>query len=100
MIQSFITYIFAIPMYGVMFAQALKVPGLTSPVISVVTSSFYTIGLTFTYTIPLMAIAFQYFNLVERKEGTGMRQLVDSLGQTAAPEVSGTYYRPDEEGEY
>lgn len=46
MIQSFITYIFAIPMYGVMFAQALKIPGLASPVISVVTTSFYTIGLT------------------------------------------------------
>ena len=100
MIQSFITYIFAIPMYGIIFAQALKVPGLTSPVISIITTSFYTIGLTFTYAIPLFAIMFQYFNLVERKEGTGLRQLVDSLGQTAAPEVSGTYYRPDEEGEY
>lgn len=100
MIQSFITYIFAIPMYGIIVAQALKVPGLTSPVISIITTSFYTIGLTFTYVIPLFAIMFQYFNLVERKDGTGLRQLVDSLGQTAAPEVSGTYYRPDEEGEY
>lgn len=100
MIQSFVGYIFIIPMYAVIFAQALKVPGLDSPILSVVTGSIYAVGAVFAYVIPLVAVLFQYFNLVERKEGTGMRQLVDSLGQTAAPQVTNSYYRPDEEGEY
>jgi hypothetical protein len=49
----------------------------------------------------LLALAFQYFNLVERKEGLGLHSLIDQLGQaptTAAPGAS--TYRPTEEGEY
>lgn len=47
----------------------------------------------------LLAIAFQYFNLVERRDGIGMRQLVDQLGQAPAP-VHSTDHHPDDEGEY
>lgn len=100
MIQSFISYIFIIPMYAVIFAQALKVPGFDSPVLSVITGSIYAVGVVFAYVISLVAVLFQYFNLVERKEGTGLRQLVNSLGQTPVPEAASSHYRPDEEGEY
>ncbi|GAA4369650.1 hypothetical protein GCM10023185_43500 [Hymenobacter saemangeumensis] len=99
-IQSFIAYLFAIPMYGVMLVQMLKIPGFDSPVLSVVTASIYAIGAVFTMVLPLIALAFQYFNLVERKDGVGLQQLVNSLGQTPAPQVSNAAFRPDEEGEY
>lgn len=59
-----------------------------------------TTGLTlFFYPPLLLVLAFQYFNLVERREGVGLRGLVGQLGQ-AAPTVSNTTYRADEEGEY
>ena len=47
----------------------------------------------------LLVLAFQYFNLVERREGVGLRGLVGQLGQVA-PTARNASYRPDEEGEY
>ena len=47
----------------------------------------------------LLAIAFQYFNLVERRDGTGLHQLVNQIGQVPAP-VQNAALRADEEGEY
>ena len=53
------------------------------------------------YPPVLLAIAFQYFNLVELKEGMGLRLLVDQLGQAhAQPEAHSSYFQPDEEGSY
>ena len=100
MIQSFFAYLFAIPLYATILINALKVPGFDSPVISVVGASIYSVGAVFSYTILLVAVMFQYFNLVERREGRGMSQLISSLGQTPAPVVSNEHFRPDEEGEY
>lgn len=47
----------------------------------------------------LIALAFQYFNLVERQDGVGLHNLVHQLGQTPVA-ATNTTYRPDEEGEY
>ncbi|MGI4872346.1 MAG: hypothetical protein ACRYFX_14360 [Janthinobacterium lividum] len=52
------------------------------------------------YLPMLVALAFQYFNLVERKEGVGMHHLVDQLGQAAPAGPANDAYRPVEEGEY
>ncbi|WP_046245178.1 hypothetical protein [Hymenobacter terrenus] len=99
-ITSTINYVFIIPFYGLMAARVmLKVPGFDSEILSVVTMSIYVLGWVFTAVLPLLAMLFQYFNLVERKEGLGLRLLVDSLGQ-GPPQVSSTTYQPDEEGEY
>ncbi|MBX0290741.1 hypothetical protein K3G63_09850 [Hymenobacter sp. HSC-4F20] len=51
------------------------------------------------YPLIMIAICFQYFNLVERRDGEGTRLLVDSIGQ-AAPAVAPQALRPDDEGEY
>ena len=51
------------------------------------------------YPPMLLAIAFQYFNLVERRDGTGLHQLVSQIGQAPAP-VQNAALRADEEGEY
>ena len=47
----------------------------------------------------LIALAFQYFNLVERHEGVGLHNLVNQLGQTPATAQTATY-RAEDEGEY
>lgn len=55
-----------------------------------------------TYTLVLVAMVFQYFHLVEKKEGRSIYALLDQLGQPA-PTAASADYRPsvaDEEGEY
>ncbi|SNC74772.1 hypothetical protein SAMN06265337_2539 [Hymenobacter gelipurpurascens] len=51
------------------------------------------------YPLLFMALAFQYFNLVERKDGESLHLLVDAIGQPA-PETVPQALRPDDEGEY
>ncbi|SHK93725.1 hypothetical protein [Hymenobacter psychrotolerans] len=100
LIQGMLTIVFALPQYGVMFGKMLKVPVLSSDAIGVVAQCLYTSGALLTYPISLMALVFQYFNLVERKEGVGLRTLVNRLGSGPAPVAHNQAYRPDEEGEY
>ena len=99
-ITGIINYIFMIPMYGLMVTRLmLRLPGSDSELLGVVATSIYAMGWIFTAALPLIALMFQYFNLVERKEGVGLRLLVGTLGQ-AAPQVSNAAYQADEEGEY
>jgi hypothetical protein len=100
MIQFMLCILFALPQYAVMFGKIMKIPGLNSDVFGILTQCLYVLGTMFTYVIPLMAVLFQYFNLVERKEGLGLRSLIDSIGQSAAPVAYEQAYRPEEEGEY
>ncbi|MBJ6110169.1 hypothetical protein JAO73_14185 [Hymenobacter sp. BT523] len=105
LIITFITgvmnYLFIIPFYALMAAKVLlhwKVDD--SNVLSIAAMAIYALGWIFTAVLPLVAMLFQYFNLVERREGVGLRQLLNTLGQASAPRVSNAAYRPDEEGEY
>lgn len=65
-------------------------------VIATALTSFFNLLI---YPPLLLAIAFQYFNLVERRDGVGLRSMVSQLGQAPAA-VRSTDYRPDDEGEY
>ncbi|QNH63284.1 hypothetical protein [Hymenobacter sediminicola] len=100
MIQGMLTIVFILPQYAVMFGKMLKVPVLGSDAMGMMAQCFYTSGILLTYPISLIALIFQYFNLVERKEGLGLRSLVNSLGSGPAPVAYNQAYRPDEEGEY
>lgn len=100
MIQMMLCFVFIMPQYAVMMGKMLKIPGLDSDALGVATQCLYALGVMFTAAIPLLAVAFQYFNLVERKEGLGLRSLIHSIGQGPAPVVYNQTYRADEEGEY
>jgi len=98
LIQGAMGIVFALPQYAVLVGKMLQLPGLGSDVLGLVTQTIYAVGLLFTYCIPLLAIAFQYFNLVERHEGYGLSLLVNELGQPqAAPTAYSDHYRPEEE---
>lgn len=71
-----------------------------SPLMSVLTACIANLSTLLLYPPLLLALAFQYFNLVERHEGTGLRLLVATLGQSAAPQVHSATYQPTDEGEY
>jgi hypothetical protein len=86
----------------VMGVKGLLVASSTMPQVAVIAITAFTqLFSLLIYPPLLLALAFQYFNLVERKEGVGLYSLIDQLGQaptTAAPGASA--YRPTEEGEY
>ncbi|AIZ64473.1 hypothetical protein PK28_13755 [Hymenobacter sp. DG25B] len=69
-------------------------------VMSVVAACLNSVSMMALYPLLFLALAFQYFNLVERKEGQGLHALVGTIG--AQPEVAPAShaYQPDDEGEY
>ena len=99
-IAGIVNNVFIIPLYALMIGHTLLGASFDSGILSIGAMAFYGIGWIFTATLPLVAMLFQYFNLVERKEGVGLRLLVDSLGLGSAPPVRRAAYQPDEEGEY
>lgn len=70
------------------------------PVLGAVLGVLSTLAALLIYPLLLLAVAFQYFNLVERREGVGLRSLIQQLGQPAPTAPDHATYRPDEEGEY
>lgn len=100
LIQGMLSFVFVLPQYAVLVGKLLKVPGLDSDALGIATQCFYAVGIMFTYCVSLLAMMFQYFNLVERKEGVGLRTLVASLGSSPAPVAYNHTFRPDDDGEY
>ncbi|MBG8555379.1 hypothetical protein [Hymenobacter guriensis] len=100
LIQGTMSFVFIIPFYASMFGKILKLPVLSSDVFGMVVQCLYMTGVSFLYVVSLIASAFQFFHLVEQKEGHGLLQLVASLGQTAAPAAANSAYSPTDDGEY
>ncbi|MDO7852708.1 hypothetical protein [Hymenobacter convexus] len=82
------------------FSAMLQAAQTRSPLMSVVIACIASLSTLLLYPPLLLALAFQYFNLVERHEGSGLRLLVDTLGKTPAPQVRSATYQPTDEGEY
>ena len=51
-----------------------------------------TLGTQVAYAVVLIAIAFQYFNLVEKKEATGLLESIHSIGEKGKPDDSEETY--------
>ncbi len=79
-----LSYVFAIPMYAVMFGKMFSAASEANPdpaqMMEVFSSWYMTISMSvmmigsyLTYLVPMIALGFQYFNLSERKEGTGIK---------------------------
>lgn len=89
MIAGVVSYVFVIPGYLLMFSQLFTNIGEAQDPTKVMEmfSSWYTsagmaimmIGTYITYLIPIIALAFQYFNLSERHEGTGLRNQIQDF---------------------
>lgn len=87
-IQGTISSIFYIPWYVIMIwnmahnmdTHTIQEPNLAMEIMGQVFLLFYMICSYIMYCIPLIAIAFQYFNLVEMKEATGLMKKIDDFG--------------------
>lgn len=89
MIASFSSYIFAIPFYILVFGEMFTVlknqqdPGSVMAIYtgwkSSASTGFMMVGSFLTYMVPIIALSFQYFNLKERQEGTGLKSQIDNF---------------------
>ncbi|HEY5745156.1 MAG TPA: hypothetical protein VIU12_03680 [Chryseolinea sp.] len=88
LIGAVISYIFAIPYYALAMVNALhststetfEEPSSSMGILSVVFFSLYYMVQVLLSSLPNLGIAFQYFNLVERKEAPGLMKHIDNLG--------------------
>ena len=100
MIQAFVTYIFMIPWYVIFITRGLhqveqatvSEPSLLFQIANYATLSFGFLASNLLYAFPLLAIAFQYFNLVEMKEARGLMDKIESFGQEDAEPEDEEHY--------
>ncbi|TYZ08699.1 hypothetical protein FY528_12575 [Hymenobacter lutimineralis] len=99
-IVALLSLVLKMPQYLILAGSALHWSWASSPVLAGAMALLSTTASMFLSTFVLVAVMFQYFNLVERKEGAGLYTLVNSIGQGPAPVVQNHQLRPDDEGEY
>jgi hypothetical protein len=81
-INSFVAMIFGAPAMIVTFMKVLKVGGgISGNVPLILTSVISTVGQVVVSSLTYVAISFQYFNLVEKREGNGLKMLIEGIGQ-------------------
>ncbi|GIV36601.1 MAG: hypothetical protein KatS3mg032_0980 [Cyclobacteriaceae bacterium] len=87
MVQSMMASVFFIPWYANFIVTslhslegpAIQNPSLISQLINNVFIVLYFVASFVLYAIPLIAIAFQYFNLMELKEARGLMSRIESM---------------------
>lgn len=89
LIQVFASYIFMIPGYIIFFIKMMHSIGNGAPpqiqdlgfAYEVIMLIFYAANFLL-YALPLLGVAFQYFNLVELKDATGLMSKINQIGES------------------
>jgi len=89
LVQSTISSLFLIPWYINFFVSMMhsidgnpfQEPSFTQELINNIFMTLYFIVSFLLYSLPLIALAFQYFNLVELKEAKGLLSRINTIGQ-------------------
>jgi len=81
-IQTMIAWLAAVPLGALIILQNLQVVASENGLLLVLSNTLATLLTTFTYCISVLAIGFQYFNLVEQKDGVGLMEQVELIGNT------------------
>lgn len=90
--------LFGLPFTELMTGRAEQTGAVR--VLLILYTSLQSLASLVTYPLLMIAISFQYFNLVERRDGEGTYRLLNSLGQPAPAAPTPLALRPDDEGEY
>jgi len=85
--------VFAIPTYINLFINRLHNNFLTFDAGTIFSNAIATIGMSLLYPLLFIAIAFQYFNMVERHESKGLMNQIDMAANQSEPNLKN-------EGEY
>ncbi len=100
LIQSTISTAFVIPMYANIIvytlhntsASVLEEPGTMFMVINYISLAVYLLANYLLYAIPLLGVAFQYFNLAEKKEARGLMDRLESFGAVETDQDNEEHY--------
>jgi hypothetical protein len=87
LVSSFMGYIFTIPAAIIPLLKGFGVIS-NSPITNfliILTTVFSMLGTFLLSALGHFGLGFQYFNLVERKEGTGLLQQINTIGTTLKP---------------
>lgn len=85
LISGIIGYIFQIPTLIVTLSSILQIGDGMNDIWSTVGGVIATVGSVLVRTLVVVAIAFQYYNLVERRDGSGILGAIDNIGKTETP---------------
>ncbi|MEO8148398.1 MAG: hypothetical protein ABI723_12205 [Bacteroidia bacterium] len=80
------TFVFYLPMYIFQILRLTKVVGDDAEIWQILASVISSVGGLMIYSLFSFAIGMQYFNLVERREGKGLRSYIDDIGNTTESE--------------
>lgn len=86
-IQSIIGYVFQIPTGVFMLLKALKILDAGSTVVGAVAGVIGTVGQVVSSCLLNTAVVFQYYNLVERREGSGIVGAIEAIGNAETPKI-------------
>ncbi|MFT2008663.1 hypothetical protein ACMA1I_08310 [Pontibacter sp. 13R65] len=80
-IQAVFGWLASIPVGMVAFLRGLQVPGMESELLLVVASVISSVLTIYVYVISIVAVGFQYYNLVEKKDGIGYLEQAELIGR-------------------
>ena len=84
-VSSIIGYAFQIPTLILTIMSSLQVKLANTEVLMTISGVIGTVGGGLVRSLVLIAIVFQYYNLVERREGSGILDAIDNIGKTDTP---------------
>ncbi len=84
LITAIAGYVFQLPAGVVLVLKGLNVLSGDQTVLFILTTLVATVGTTLLRALTVLALGFQYFNLVELKEGIGLKQDLERLGTPPA----------------
>ncbi len=80
-IQGIVGIIFQLPLTAVTILKALKLYEGDSTILTTIAGVIGTLGSTLTSCLLNLAVVFQYYNLVEKKDGVGILSAIQNIGQ-------------------
>ncbi|KAA3439942.1 hypothetical protein [Rufibacter hautae] len=80
LLQGIIGFVASLPAMALYILRIFHLPGGDSDVLLVVATGFTTFISLLLYALTLTGVAFQYFDLVEKKEGVGLLEQVNQIG--------------------
>ena len=99
LLGGLINYVFSIPqmiVYGILAINSATQMQAADPpaymnILNVVFAALNTFGSIISYSIVYLALAFQYFNIIERRESRGLMQRIDEMDNDIHTEEEETY---------
>jgi hypothetical protein len=90
LIQMVVGLIFQLPQTVFMMLKMFKIISIEGSIIGTITAVISTLGNSLVSSLVNLAIVFQYYNLVERRDGAAILTAIQSIGTVEKPRIERT----------